>query len=86
MVANWLMHWRIGMFGPAWFRVMRKAWGMYRAGEPIVHWVDVKDLCQRLTDAETENAALRHDLERCMARELVLLNSPQADASADEKQ
>jgi hypothetical protein len=48
-VANgWLFHWRIGLFGPPWFRVMRRCWGMYRAGVPIVCWEDVKDLCNRL--------------------------------------
>lgn len=35
----------------------------------------------RVAELEIENAALRHDLERCMARELALLNPPQSDAS-----
>jgi hypothetical protein len=39
----------------------------------------------RILELETENAALRHDLERCTARELVLLNPPQSDAATEGK-
>jgi hypothetical protein len=57
--------------------------------------VVVTALCQELINAlkvrdtalgevvqlQTENAALRHDLERCMARELALLNPTEASES-----
>lgn len=62
---KWLLHWRIGLFGPPWFRVMRKLWGMYRSGDPIVDWDDVKDLCQRLAAAEAHNAELSRDRCTC---------------------
>lgn len=50
---------------------------------PTIPAYRVSTLEEVIFDLDAENAALRHDLERCMARELALLNPTASDAGVE---
>lgn len=46
--------------------------------QELINALKVRDTALfELVQLQTENSALRHDLERCMAREVALLNPPE---------